>query len=295
MRNLGYRGFILLTTIRLITAASVSYAGFERRAAGARSLALAGAPGSFGEDCWSFYLNPARCANLRQLNVFYSPSTLGLSEIRTTGISFRGHLLSFDFGAAAQTFGYDLYRESIYTVNLSRPISDFFFLGCNLNINHLFIKGYGTGICGSIDLGTRLFLSDHIAISVATTNVNSASMTATRDKLPQTISFGCGLVSERVNVAVEYFKELGFPSSVRLAAEYSPIREFTLRGGTASGTNTIHAGLACRLLAFELEYGMAYHQFLGITHCIGLSFKISGGGASEFESISKYRSALRSR
>lgn len=293
MRSLGLRVCLTLPALMIVICVGRSNAGFERRYAGARALGIGGALSSIGEDCWSFYFNPARAADLDELNFFYSPSTFGLSEVKSTGLAVRGNLWTLGLGAAAQTFGYELYRETVYTVNLSRPVTDFLFLGCNVNLNHLFIKGYGTDLSGSLDFGAKVFLSQHIVISAATTNVNSASMTLSNDRLPQTLTCGCGFVSEKFNVEVDYFKELGFPSAIRMAAEYSPMKEFTVRGGTVSGTNSLHAGMSLRLFSVELEYGMAYHQFLGITHSVGLSIRIHGLRKSEFESIDDYRRSLK--
>ena len=273
--------------------AADALAGFERRYSGARSLATAGTLCAFGEDAWSFYCNPAHSAKINELSIFYVPSVLGLEEVKATGIAYRSSLLGVELGGAAQTFGFDLYRENVFTANLSVPIYDFLFLGANANFDHLSIKSYGSDLTASIDAGAKMFLSDNFALAFCTTNLNSASATLSSDRLPQTFTGGIAFESDELNVGVEYFKELGFPSAIRIAAEYSPARFVTIRAGSASGTNSFNAGLAFRFMSFELEYGAAFHRILGMTHSFGVSLKFLNSDKTEFEDIEEYRKSLR--
>jgi len=275
-----------------VTPVHDAYAGFERRYSGARSLGTAGTLCAFGEDPWSFYYNPAHAADIRELSTFFIPAVLGIQEIKSTGIAYRDNLLGFDFSGAAQTFGFDLYRESVFTVNLSVPVYNFLFVGANANLNHLYIKDYGTDLSISLDAGAKMFLSRSFSLGFSTTNLNSASATLSKDRLPQTFSGGIAFESEELNVGLEYFKELGFPSSVKIAAEYSPVSFVTVRAGSASGTNSFNAGIALRFSSFELEYGASFHQVLGVTQSFGISFDLSHDGRTEFEKIEDYREAL---
>lgn len=295
MRNAGRVVYFFTLSFLFLLTVGESYAGFERRYAGARSLATAGTLCAFGEDPWSFYYNPAHAAKIRELNLFYVPSVLGTQEVKATGIAYRDNLFGVDFGVAAQTFGFELYRENVFTVNLSRAIYDFLFLGANANVNHLYIKSYGSDLTVSIDAGAKMFLSRNFSLAFCMTNLNSASATLSNDRLPQAFTGGVAFESEELNVGVEYFKELGFPSAIRIAAEYSPAKFVTFRAGSASGTNSFNAGLAIRFLSFEMEYGAAFHQVLGITHSFGISLKFLDGEKSEFENIEQYRKAIRER
>ncbi len=249
-----------------------SFAGFERRYLGARSLATAGALCAFAEDAWSFYYNPAHSTAVGEVGSFYTPSLFGLREAAAEGVSFRGYMAGFDLGIAAHTFGFDLYRENVFSVNISRPLFEFLFVGSNVNFNHLFVKDYGTGLCVSVDAGAKMFVSDNYLVGISVTNVNSASMTVSRDRLPQTFTAAVSYQSERFNLGVEYFKEIGFPSAVRIAAEYSPVSFATFRAGSSSGASSFNAGAGFRFLSFVLEYGASFHQVLGTTHSFGLSF-----------------------
>lgn len=226
------------------------YAGFERRYSGARSLATGGTLCAFGEDPWSFYYNPAHAAKINELSMFFVPSVLGIQEIKSTGIAYRDNLLGIDFSGAAQTFGFDLYRENVFTLNLSAPVYDFLFMGVNINANHLFIKDYGTDLSASIDAGAKMFLSRSFSLGFSTTNLNSATATLSQDRLPQTFTGGVAFESNELNVGLEYFKEMGFPSSVKIAAEYSPMDFVTLRAGCASGTNSFNARRCCKIFVF---------------------------------------------
>lgn len=284
---------LLVLLLLLIAPLRESYAGFERRFTGARSMGAAGTLDAFGDGPWCFYLNPAQITDMTEAALFYTPSVDGLSEVRGTGISFRSNAFGVNYSFAVQTFGFDMYRETVMTANLSTPLRDFLFVGSNVNVNHLFIEYYGTEISVSLDAGARMFLSDNFSLAFSVTNLSSTSMTLSEDRLPQAFAGGIGYLSEALDVGVEYYKEIGFPSSVRIAAEYSPVRYITVRSGTASGTNSFNAGLSLRLSSFEVDYGAMFHRVLGTTHSFGVSFRVGGGDRTEYESIRQYRGSMR--
>lgn len=286
--------FISTLTVVTVSAIGESFAGFERRYAGARSLGAAGTLSAFGEDAWSFFSNPARSASIAELGLYYVPSTFGLQEVKSMGLAYRDHVLGLDVSCAVQTFGCEIYRETVVSTGVSIPLSDFLFIGSNINLNHLFIADYGTDIAASLDVGSRMFLSEHFALGLCVTNINSASMTMSNDRLPQSLAGGIGYVSDELNVGIEYFKEIGFPSAARIAAEYSPATFVTVRAGSASGSGTFNAGVSFKVTPFKIEYGAAFHQVLGTTHSLGVSMEL-GGGNTEFGNIQRYRESLRRR
>ncbi len=259
-------------SLLILTGPDESDGGFERRYVGARSLATAGVMCALRDDAWSFYYNPAHSAQIGEVGSFYIPSVLGLQEVKAEGISFRNQAMGFDFGGAAHTFGFELYRENVFTFNLSRPVYDFLFIGMNINLNQLYIKDYGTDASVSADAGIRMLLSDNYSVAFSVTNLNSAAMTQFRDRLPQTFTAAAAYNSDGFGIGVEYFKEIGFPSAIRIAAEYSPAGFVTVRAGSASGTNSFNAGFSFRFLDFLVDYGASFHQVLGITHSFGLTF-----------------------
>ena len=283
----------IVSLLLLLLSFCSAKAGFERRYSGTRSLSTGGTLCAFGEDPWSFYYNPAHASKLNELSAFFIPSVFGIQEVKSTGIACRDNLLGIDLGGAVQTFGFELYRENVFTLNLSVPVYDFLFVGANANANLLFIKDYGTDFSFSFDAGAKMFLSRNFAIGFTTTNLNSASATLSGDRLPQTFTGGIAFESDELNVGLEYFKELGFPSSVKIAAEYWPVDFIGVRAGSSSGTNSFNAGLAVRFLSFRFEYGAAFHQLLGVTQSFGISFDLSHDDKPEFQKIEEYRERLR--
>ncbi len=272
-----------------------AFAGFERRFLGTRALGASGALTAFGDGMWSFYFNPARTAEIDRIDAFYSPAIFGLQEIKSTGLSVGSNCFGINYVTAVHTFGFELYRETVLSLNLSIPVYDFLFLGSNANLNHLFIKDYGSGLALSIDAGGRAFVSENLVAGFSVTNLNSCSMTLSNDPLPQALAAGAAYVSEKLNVGLDYYKELGFPSAVRIAAEYSPFTFVTFRTGTASGGNSFNAGMTLRLSSFEVGYGGMFHRILGATHSFSISFDFGNDGNSEFGQIQKYRKSLKRR
>lgn len=293
MRITGHFALAFVLSILSFATSDEAHAGFERRFVGVRTLGSAGAMNAFGDGPWCFYFNPAHTSDIGGVSLFYVPSVFGLSEVSSTGLSYRGNSLDINYSVAAHTFGFKLYRETVMSVNGSVPLYDFLFIGVNANFNHLFIKEYGTDLAVSVDAGSKMFLSDNFVLGISATNINSASMTALRDRLPQTVAGGVAFLSTPLNLGIDYYKEVGFPSQIRIAAEYSPLKYMTVRMGSASGTSSFNAGLSVRLSAFEIEYGAMFHQVLGITQAFGINFKFGGRGEPEFERIRNYRESLR--
>ncbi len=283
MRIHRQTAFALVTLFFCVSLTDQADAGFERRFIGARALGVSGALTAFGDGPWCFYFNPARTAEMNQIDAFYSPAYFGLQEIRSTGIAFSNQSFGINYAAAVHTFGFELYRETVFSLNLSLPVYDFLFFGSNANLNHLSIKDYGVDLALSIDAGARMFVSDHFAVGFSVTNLNSSSMTLSNDPLPQAFAGGVAYVSDKLNIGVDYYKELGFPSSVRIAAEFSPLNFITFRTGTASGTNSFSAGLSLKLFPFEIGYGGMFHRIIGTTHSFGITFNLGENTGSEFE------------
>jgi|GEM_PF-1478241 len=281
---------------------STAVGGFERKALGTRGFSVSGAACALGEDGWGFFYNPARMTNQEEVNLFFLPSYYGITDLKLMGVSYRDHVYSFDISAAVHTFGFELYRETTVSLNFSKPIYDFFFAGGNVNLNNLWIKDYGDESCVTIDLGLKFLLSEHIVLGVATTNVNSGSMTQSNDRLPQMLNAALGYIDKDLLVEVGYFKELGYTSGIRMSAEYNISSNFLLRIGSTSGTQTINGGFELRMFGVGFGYSMSYHQVLGITHSFGLSLNPSEflsskkiKTASEYDLLISYMRSLRKK
>ncbi|MGC8594560.1 MAG: hypothetical protein ACP5US_00650 [Candidatus Kryptoniota bacterium] len=262
------RGVSILVLLLFLSSSAIG--GFERKALGTRGFSVSGAACALGEDGWGFYYNPARMVNQQEINLFFLPSYYGIKGLKLIGASYRGHIFFSDIGAGIHTFGFELYRETTISLNFSRPVYDFLFVGGNINLNNLWIKDYGDESCVTLDLGLKFLVSEHFVFGLTTTNVNSGSMTQSNDRLPQILDVALGYIDRDLLVEAGYFKELGYAPGIQLSAEYNAGSNLFLRVGATSGTQTVNGGFELRVFGIGVGYSMSYHQTLGITHSFGL-------------------------
>ena len=152
MEFLIRRRWIVLV-VPLVFNSEHATAGFERTALPPRLIALGFSP-LFGEDVESLLLNPSAVSAVPSLciSVFHSPSPFGLPQLSNGGVVAAFPLTSFCAGLSATSTGFSLYRELTATATLGKDLGGKFFIGTNINIDHLAIAKYGTAYAIGVDL-----------------------------------------------------------------------------------------------------------------------------------------------
>jgi hypothetical protein len=272
---LTYQRWTLLLAL-LVLHAQKATAGFERIALPPRVLARALSP-SYAGDVESLLLNPSAIAPLQSLYVsaFHSPSPFDLSQLSNGGVFAASPLKFFNVGLAVTSTGFSLYRELTATATLAKELDGRFFIGCNINCDYLAIANYGTAYAVGIDVAASMQVTDDLRWGFSLLNVNRPRIGELNDELPQVYLTGisCELLTT-ASVFLTIVKDVRYPASGRMGVEFSPYEIVSVRFGLSDEPSRYIGGIGIHYSSVSVDYAVATHLELGLTHSFGISFWI---------------------
>jgi hypothetical protein len=266
-----YKVFILLIQVFLIV--QISIASFERIA---QPTALFGRAmsGSTLYNSGNVWLNPASIAQNSSLmtSVFYSPSPFQLPQLSYFGSLIIQKFQGLNVGAGFTSFGFSLYRETVFSFSAATSITESFSAGMNVHLNHLSIQSYGSASRAVVDLGAIISATEKINIGVSINNISRSTFGA-EDDIPQMFITGFSYaLLENVVIALDIVHDIRYSTEYRAGIEFSPYEIVTLRAGTQGEQSQLHGGIGLNVFSFNIDYGIATHSELGLTHSIGITF-----------------------
>lgn len=159
------------------------------------------------------------------------------------------------------------------TASLATSLEEGFFLGSNLNVNHLTIRQYGTASAVGIDLGGSARLAEDLWWGVSILNINRPTIGNMKDDLPQVYLTGLSCeVLAGSSVSLHVIKDVRYPVSVRVGTEFSFYGVCDVRLGFSTEPSRYFAGIGFRYVSLSADYSVGTHLDLGLTHTFGISF-----------------------
>ena len=259
----------------------LSLSGFHRQGFGARSRAMGGASVGLSDDVWSAVLNPAALAQITagDAGFFYSPQPFGLSELADIGVVAASGTPLGSVGIAVRRFGYSRYHEITGTLGYARVFENAG-IGIAANFYSVSIERYGSASTIGFDIGMYVRLLEQFRWGVSVHNINTPSIGAARDKLPQSFLVGIAYLPHiRVRLPFDIQKETSYYPTPRFGFEYWPVDAVAFRAGYCDEQSEISSGLGIRIFSFQFDYAIVHHQELGWTQ-IG-SVLLRFGGSDE--------------
>ncbi|MBI2619940.1 MAG: hypothetical protein HYW57_07640 [Ignavibacteriales bacterium] len=244
---------------------------------GVRSAALASAGSALPVNPWSVDLNSAwlSFAGQTSLALFSIPHQHGLAELRTVAAAACLPLPFGGGGVSVERFGFDLYNESAIKGGFGWRFTEIVSAGVTVTGKFISIQGYGSRWVPLVATGVALKPFDELLLGGVATNVFGASVGATKERLPQTISWGLTWIPEELFLATfELSKDVRFPLVVRGGIERSILPGAAVRVGIISNPRTISAGGSVTVLGAEFGYAGKYHPDLGWTHHVEVALEI---------------------
>jgi hypothetical protein len=249
-------------------------AAFERLPLGVRDMGLSGAGVALMGETDAGVFNPAGLgsAGARRFSVSHTPSPFSLDDLRHSALAYVEPFSWGAMGVSASVFGCALYREITYAAECAVEVVPGCWAGVRCAVLSLRIQDYGSGSTLGVDVGFLIHLSPLVDLGGAVGNLNAPSIGEFPERLPQTITLGLSLhpVSTGSLCAAIYSDHL-FNPEFRFGAEYSPLREVTLRGGICQEPSSYSAGIGFRYSGFSVDYTYLTHRELGGSHAFGLS------------------------
>lgn len=250
-------------------------AGFERIPQPS-SVFARGFSGVSMYDADNLWLNPASqtAVSTFQSSVFYSPSPFQLPQLSNSGLIVATNLDFVNIGFGLNTFGFSLYRESVGTMAISDSVTNNLVVGVGINVNYVSIDRYGSRTFVGFDVGMIANIFENVSVGTALHNFNRPALGTGDDEIPQQIIAGISIqMSNSAVVNFDLVKDIRYPFSYRVGVQYELHEIVTIRSGITEEPSRLFGGIGIAISMFRLDYGVASHTELGLTHSLGITFR----------------------
>jgi hypothetical protein len=267
-----YKVFIFI--IQVILGVQISMCGFERTSQPTAifSTACSGTAMFTSDGLW---LNPASLGMISSFraSIHYAPSPFDLRQLSNYGMMISQNFVFLNAAVGLQSLGFSLYRESVGSFGTAAMITEEFSAGVTVHLYHLSIEKYGSSLTAVIDAGAICSVTDQMNVGVVVQNITSSSFGAD-DDIPQLLISGISyrLLEETV-INIDLVKDIRYALTYRVGLEFSPMEIISLRTGTEGASSRLFAGVGVHVSSIQVNYGVASHPELGLTHSIGITFR----------------------
>jgi hypothetical protein len=196
-----------------------------------------------------------------------------LPELYATSVSIIYPYKKLRFGAYAQRFGPDHYKELRSGISVAHRIGHTA-LGLRLNWEQLAIEGFPTQRTFTAELGGIVALTPRLNFGANLYNFTLSSFTD--QPLPVILTTGLsGKASPDLTLAVEVEKNTNEPLVVKWGGQYTIAPPIVLLVGFRHPTNSLHLGTFITHRSLRLGYSLSWHFRLGLSQefSLGLLLK----------------------
>ncbi|MBK6948479.1 MAG: hypothetical protein IPH16_10835 [Haliscomenobacter sp.] len=263
----------LLSVLAVLSCASAMAQTSMRPNGGAKGTAMGnafvGLPGISG-----VYGNPANLTSIGQWeSQLYAQNRFLLPELKEIGISLAAPALGGTAGIGLRQSGYSGYKEQLAQICYSRLLGPGFGLGIRFDLGALSIPEYGNLITVNGSFGMHADLLPGLTAAVLIDHpLRQTGISA--EFMPTLLGAGIRYeASEKTSLLIELIKDVEYPASFRAGLDYQLLPILSLQTGIATAPSLFSMGAALHLSPqFRLDIASSYHQWLGFTPAIGLTF-----------------------
>jgi len=219
-------------------------------------------------DVFSFTNNQATLAQIKNASAgVYGERRFLLEELSLYQLAVAVPTGSGNFGLKAGYYGFSDYNETQIGLAYARKLGQKVDVGVQFNYNGIRISSYGNASAVNFEIGTVLHLTDRLHAGVHAYNpVGGKFGKNTDEKLASVYSFGFGYeASEKFFVSAEIEKEENQSVNINAGMQYKFLPQLMARGGIATHTSMLYAGVGLYLKNFRLDVTASYHPQLGVT------------------------------
>jgi len=201
-----------------------------------------------------------------------------LKELGTVsgGLCFHNELLPMALHIAS--FGYDAYRESMFRFSVGKQLNMKLALGIGVQYALLQSELFETGASRlSTDIGVSFRVVDNWLITASVINFPSIIINSENIDSERIATWAAEVgvnwnVLNNLLITGGVMRNRETPIGASIGMEYRPFPDFHLRAGLKSAPFRPSLGIGYRLAAFSADVVMIYHQVLGISTGLGLSY-----------------------
>ncbi len=219
-------------------------------------------------DVLSFTGNQAALASVKNAGIgIYGERRFNLSENSMYAVAFALPTSMGNFGLQVNYAGYTNFNENKVGLAYARSLGSKLDVGVQFNYYGYRIPVYGNASTINFEAGAIMHFSEkfhggfHIYSPVA-----GKLDKATDEKLASAYTFGLGLdASENFYVSTSIVKEEDKPINVTGGMQYQFKKQFFVRAGFLSATESGYAGAGVSWKNFRLDISTSYHPQLGFS------------------------------
>ena len=229
------------------------------------------------EDSWAYHHNPGALGNLKkaEIGVSYSTKYL-LKDFQSQGVVYVQPMKKGVLSFGAQLYGLDALKSERIGFGYSLKLVDKLSLGVQLNYQGLqFGSNYGSKNTVTAEAGIYADISEKLKFGVSIFNLGRTRLASFQnERISTLVRMGLAYhLSQKVLVLVETEKNIYSQLRLNGALEYQPIKKFFFRGGIATQPVEMAFGFGYRLKTIQLDLGSSYHQLVGWSPHISLTYK----------------------
>lgn len=242
--------------------------------AGARGEGMGDASVTF-TDINSTFSNQAGLAFLEHTSfTLYTERRFLSSAINSIGMGAGIPTKSGTFGVNAHYFGFSDYNEQKIGLSYARKLAKNFSLGAQLDYIGVNIPEYGNKASFTFELGVQAALSPSLRLGAHVFSPMKVSLNEF-EQLPTEFKLGVGFTpNKKILLAGEIEKDLINPMSLKFGFDYKLIEALSLRIGLATAPVQTSFGLGIHVKQLRIDIATSYHQPLGFTPALSLSYAL---------------------
>lgn len=274
--------FLLVLLLSGVASTVIAQNGLPQNA-GARGAAMANAALTF-TDINSIFVNQAGLGYLEKpaITVYGERRFLfaeGLNSFLLGGALPTEKLGTF--GLSVHYFGYGAYNEQKIGLAYAKKLFKRFSIGAQFNYLATRIDQYGTAHNLTFELGILSKVTKHFHLAAHVFSPVRLRL-PNGDYIPSMFKVGAAyLPSKQLRLTAEVEKDLERPLNGRFGLEYRPIQVLYVRAGVSTTPVVASFGLGLHLRALRIDVATNYHQVLGFTPALSVTYVV--GDAAEKE------------
>jgi hypothetical protein len=281
---LNFLLFHFCFSIFSLTAQTRYYTGAAAAGAGNASVCMS--------DEWAIFNNVGNLSAFNRSAAFVGfDNRFSVSGLNTLSAGFVSPLYFSEnagtVGLSVLRFGDNVFNEQIFGIGYSHKIQGVC-LGLKINYLQTIIEGLSARGAVAAEFGGRAQLSKSLFFGMHIYNFNQAKMTANEEtRLPAVMKAGLSFrpLEEKLYLNAEVEKEGDRAARVKFGIIYAVGKNITARTGVTTAPFRGSFGLGWRLKKFNFDYALNTHQYLPLSHHIGISFQFGENKKAEKKTI----------
>ncbi len=264
----------LLSLIVGLLALAEAYAGGDPFPVGGRSWGMANASATLA-DGWSLWNNAAGLAQVKDRQILFAYDLrYGMEGLQTMAVGYVRPLRKGVAGVSVSRFGDELYSESTVGVAYGYQLDK---IGFGLKINYLQTAMAEIGARRHVvfELGGVAQLLPQLSLGAHLYNFSQTRFRPGADeRIPAVMKVGLSyLPIQKFMLNAEVEKDIDYPASFRIGAEYEIVRNLRLRTGIHTQPNAYCFGIGFAPRKLHLDYALRTHPVLGLSHQVSVALR----------------------